>query len=44
MSSSRVATPVHWESDAVLVDGGTIHVRPIRPDDGSALIAFHEGL
>jgi acetyl coenzyme A synthetase (ADP forming)-like protein len=44
MSSSHVAAPVHWESDVVLVDGGTVHVRPIRPDDGSALIAFHEGL
>ncbi|HET6665622.1 MAG TPA: GNAT family N-acetyltransferase, partial [Acidimicrobiales bacterium] len=44
MSSSRVATPVHWDSDVVLVDGGTVHVRPIRPDDGSALVAFHERL
>jgi acetyl coenzyme A synthetase (ADP forming)-like protein len=44
MSSPRVAAPVHWESDVVLVDGGTVHVRPIRDDDGSALIAFHEGL
>jgi acetyl coenzyme A synthetase (ADP forming)-like protein len=25
----------------VLLDGGTVHVRPIRPDDGSALVAFH---
>jgi acetyl coenzyme A synthetase (ADP forming)-like protein len=25
----------------VLLDGGTVHVRPIRPDDGSELVAFH---
>jgi acetyl coenzyme A synthetase (ADP forming)-like protein len=44
MSSPRVAAPAHWESDVVLLDGGTAHVRPIRPDDGSALVAFHERL
>ena len=36
--------PPHWEADVVLVDGGTVHVRPIRPDDGDRLRAFHEGL
>src|ERR687898_3313145 len=42
MSSPRVvAPPAHWESDVVLLDGGTVHVRPIRLDDGSALVAFH---
>jgi RimJ/RimL family protein N-acetyltransferase len=25
----------------VLSDGGTVHVRPIRPDDADALVAFH---
>ena len=30
-----------WESDVVLADGGTVHVRPIRPDDADALVAFH---
>ena len=30
-----------WESDVVLADGGTVHVRPIRPDDAGALVAFH---
>jgi acetyl coenzyme A synthetase (ADP forming)-like protein len=44
MSSQQVAAPAHWECDVVLLDGGTIHVRPIRRDDGSALVAFHEGL
>jgi acetyl coenzyme A synthetase (ADP forming)-like protein len=44
MAAQRVAAPTHWESDVVLVDGGTVHVRSIRPDDGPALVAFHEGL
>jgi acyl-CoA synthetase (NDP forming)/GNAT superfamily N-acetyltransferase len=34
--------PSRWESDVALVDGGVVHVRPIRPDDGSRLEAFHE--
>ncbi|MCC5950741.1 MAG: GNAT family N-acetyltransferase [Acidimicrobiia bacterium] len=31
-----------WEADVVLADGGTVHIRPIRPDDGEAIVAFHE--
>ncbi len=31
-----------WASDVVLSDGSTIHVRPIRPDDGDGLVDFHE--
>jgi GNAT superfamily N-acetyltransferase len=30
-----------WESDAVLSDGATVHVRPVRPDDGDRLVALH---
>ncbi|TDC63845.1 GNAT family N-acetyltransferase [Actinomadura sp. GC306] len=33
--------PDHWEADVVLSDGGTAHLRPIRPDDGEMLRAFH---
>jgi len=36
--------PAEWEADVVLADGGTVHIRPIRPDDGPALVAFHERL
>jgi len=36
--------PPHWEADVVLVDGGTMHVRPIGPADADRLVAFHEGL
>lgn len=33
--------PSQWETHAVLVDGGTVEIRPIRPDDRDALEAFH---
>lgn len=36
--------PAHWASDVVLIDGGTVHVRPIRPTDGAGLVAFHARL
>ncbi len=32
--------PTTWAVDAVLADGGTVHVRPIRPDDAAAHRAF----
>ena len=32
--------PSAWAVDAVLADGGTVHVRPIRPDDADAHRAF----
>ena len=25
--------PRHWEADIVAADGGTVHLRPICPDD-----------
>ncbi|BCT76013.1 GNAT family N-acetyltransferase [Sinomonas cyclohexanicum] len=33
--------PHHWEADVVLRDGGTAHLRPIRPEDAEALQEFH---
>jgi hypothetical protein len=36
--------PSQWEGDVVLADGGTVHIRPIRPDDGPALLRFHSRL
>jgi acyl-CoA synthetase (NDP forming)/RimJ/RimL family protein N-acetyltransferase len=33
--------PARWEGDVVLADGGTVHVRPITPDDGERMVAFH---
>lgn len=35
------AYPQEWELDALLRDGTPVHVRPIRPDDQEALVAFH---
>jgi len=36
--------PAHWEADVVLRDGGTAHIRPIRPDDAGRLVQFHARL
>jgi acyl-CoA synthetase (NDP forming)/GNAT superfamily N-acetyltransferase len=36
-----VPYPRHWEADVLLSDGGTGHLRPIRPDDAEALQAMH---
>ncbi|MGE3619453.1 MAG: GNAT family N-acetyltransferase [Acidimicrobiia bacterium] len=33
--------PATWEADVVLSDGGTVRVRPIRPDDGDRIRQFH---
>lgn len=33
--------PRHWEADVVLSDGGTVHLRPVTPDDADRLLAFH---
>jgi acetyl coenzyme A synthetase (ADP forming)-like protein len=36
--------PAHWVHDVVLADGGLVHVRPIHPGDGPALLRFHSRL
>ena len=33
-----------WEWDVLTSDGRPVHIRPIRPDDADALVAFHRGL
>ncbi|MEC3973961.1 GNAT family N-acetyltransferase, partial [Amycolatopsis sp. H20-H5] len=33
--------PRHWEADVVLADGGTVHLRPVVPDDADGLVALH---
>ena len=35
------AYPRHWHTDAVLADGTTVSLRPIRPDDGPRIHEFH---
>ena len=36
--------PRRWEADVVLTDGGTVHLRPILPEDTDRLQAFHSRL
>ncbi|HEY2725347.1 MAG TPA: GNAT family N-acetyltransferase, partial [Pseudonocardiaceae bacterium] len=38
---THASYPPHWEADVVLSDGGTVHLRPIRPSDGQALLDLH---
>src|SRR4051794_23903151 len=33
--------PPQWEADVVAADGGTVHLRPITPDDAEGLVALH---
>ncbi len=40
-TGAGVGYPQHWAAVVVLRDGGTAHVRPIRPDDGEELQRFH---
>lgn len=40
-AEDRHAAGVDWDSDVVLGDGETVHVRPITPEDAPALAAFH---
>ncbi len=44
IAAAPAGYPAQWELDAVLSDGGTIHIRPIRPDDADRLVAFHSRL
>jgi acyl-CoA synthetase (NDP forming)/GNAT superfamily N-acetyltransferase len=36
--------PSRWEADVVTRDGGTVHVRPIRPSDGPRITDLHSRL
>jgi acyl-CoA synthetase (NDP forming)/RimJ/RimL family protein N-acetyltransferase len=33
--------PAEWDADVVLSDGGTVRIRPIRPDDDARIVDFH---
>jgi acetate---CoA ligase (ADP-forming) len=43
-TSLTPAYPSDREADVVLRDGSTVHVRPVRTDDGPAIRSFLEGL
>ncbi|SFL09958.1 bifunctional GNAT family N-acetyltransferase/acetate--CoA ligase family protein [Geodermatophilus ruber] len=34
------APPAHWEADIIAADGGTVHLRPIRPGDAEDLVGL----
>jgi acyl-CoA synthetase (NDP forming)/RimJ/RimL family protein N-acetyltransferase len=36
--------PAHWAADVVGADGGSMHIRPVRPSDAAAIVEFHAGL
>jgi acyl-CoA synthetase (NDP forming)/RimJ/RimL family protein N-acetyltransferase len=36
--------PKHWEADVLLSDGGTVHLRPITPDDAQLIVGLHSRL
>lgn len=36
--------PRRWAADVVLSDGGTVHLRPIRPEDADSIVTFHSRL
>lgn len=42
--SEGEAYPAHWEADVVASDGGTVHMRPITPEDAGRLVAMHSRL
>ncbi|HEX2832842.1 MAG TPA: GNAT family N-acetyltransferase [Thermoanaerobaculia bacterium] len=44
MSSATNSYPAHFESDVVLRNGRTLHIRPIRPADRETLLEFYRGL
>jgi len=41
LRSAFAADPQRWSADVLLNDGGTVHVRPVRPEDGPLVAAFH---
>lgn len=44
MTPGEAAYPAEWELDALLADGASVHLRPIRPSDAPGLVQFHAGL
>ena len=41
MAMGQVVYPQRWETDVVLLDGGTVHIRPLLREDAAAIEAFH---
>ena len=41
-ASVDIAAPPHWEADVVAADGGTVHLRPITPEDADGIVGLME--
>jgi acyl-CoA synthetase (NDP forming)/GNAT superfamily N-acetyltransferase len=41
-AEERPVPPPHWEADIVAADGGTVHLRPICPDDAEGINGLME--
>jgi acetyl coenzyme A synthetase (ADP forming)-like protein len=44
MTADDPSAPARWESDVVLRDGGTVHLRPMRRDDADGLLGLFSRL
>ena len=42
--SRRLVYPHEWETDVVLADGGIVHLRPARAEDGEGLLGLYSRL
>ncbi len=43
-AEAELLGPAQWEADVVAADGGTVHLRPVRPSDADGLVALHAKL
>ena len=41
---TTIPYPAHFESDVVLRNGRTLHMRPVKPEDAQPLLAFYGGM
>ncbi|MGY1856860.1 bifunctional acetate--CoA ligase family protein/GNAT family N-acetyltransferase [Modestobacter sp. SYSU DS0290] len=39
-SPAPAPPPPHWEADVVAADGGTVHLRPITPEDADGIVGL----
>jgi acyl-CoA synthetase (NDP forming)/GNAT superfamily N-acetyltransferase len=39
-AAANPSPPPHWEADIVAADGGTVHLRPICPEDAEGLVGL----
>jgi acyl-CoA synthetase (NDP forming)/RimJ/RimL family protein N-acetyltransferase len=42
MTGERPTPPPHWEADIIAADGGTVHLRPICPEDADGINGLME--